>query len=77
MKKYVVDTAATLRLCQQGLQAGDASVVEAAETMMSALVLHLRHPQALVPDDTKFALQALRDYDVGCKVNDVGNTNTQ
>lgn len=45
----VIDVTRTLRLAQQCLQAPDAQVAASAESVVSYLVLHLKHSKAPVP----------------------------
>ena len=54
----IVDTARTLALVHRGLAAGG-ELADAAESVLSALVLQLRHPQCTLPGALRSRLDLL------------------
>lgn len=59
--KPTVVTALMLHQAQDGLTSIDPLISAAAETVLSALILHLRHKQASLPVETYAAVQILRN----------------
>lgn len=55
----VVDTVQTLERVHRALRTGDAAAIEAADSVLSALILHLKHQQAPLPTAVQPALDLL------------------
>lgn len=49
MHEKVIDVTETLALAQRGLRTEDSAVISSAESVISYLVLHLKHRKAPVP----------------------------
>lgn len=62
VSKSVISTTITLVRVQHGLKADDEVVRNAAESVLSALVLHLRKPKARLPADLEKSLATLELY---------------
>lgn len=77
MTRVLVDTSDMLRRCQLGLRSEEPHIVEAAESVMSALTYNLRYEQALLPEELQGQINALRKHTDGCKVRNTRKTSTR
>lgn len=62
MNEQVIDVADTIALAQRGLRAENAAVVLSAESVLSYLVLHLKHRKAPVPGGLRPHLDRLAEH---------------
>ena len=62
MHEKVIDVTETLALTQRGLRAEDPDVLSSAESVLSYLVLHLKHRKAPVPGRLLPHLERLEAY---------------
>lgn len=58
----LVDVLATMKQCQQGRDSPQKAVRNAAESVMSLLVVQLSHPQAVIPTKLQPHLDVLTAY---------------
>lgn len=68
MDKIVVNVAATLTLCQAAIRSEDANLVDAAESVMSAMIVWLRYDEALLPPELEAHINTLRNSAPACIV---------
>lgn len=68
MDKIVVDVASTLQVCQAAIRSEDTTLVNAAESVMSAMMVWLRYEQALLPQELEAHIKILRDSKSACIV---------
>jgi hypothetical protein len=61
MPKQIVSVVHALQLVHDGLLSNDPQRQSDAESVMSALIVHLRHRQAVLPDDLRDHLRRLEN----------------
>lgn len=61
MSQPIVDTSDALRRVHIAKEHSDAKVRDAGETILSALVPVLRHPQALLPEECRPAWDTIKN----------------
>lgn len=62
MNEEVIDVANTIRAAQEGLRAGDEELTASAESVLSFLVLHLKHRKAPCPPKLRPHVQRLVEH---------------
>lgn len=68
MDKIVVNVADTLKLCQAAIRSEEPALVDAAESVMSAMMVWLRYDQALLSSELAAHIKTLRDSQSACIV---------